>query len=525
MKLNKIIAVPTALLLTASLLFAMSGCTGSGGDTAATTETQSTTAVQPVYTDAPANVEKTETVYVHINNDGSVKDTVVTDWLHTDAACVRVEDVSPLTDIKNVKGTVLPVFENDKLVWNMDSTDLYYTGTTDKAPIVSFDIKYILDGKEISAADIAGKSGKLEIDVTVKNLDARTVNINGTNTVIYNPLVVIGGFVMPYENFTGIGIDNGKLLGDGAKQIPLMIGIPGMKESLNLDAAELEGSGLSLSDTFKITADVTNFELGSMMFAVMPLGSLDLGLTMPTAITDVTNNLSLITDLQGVFEQLNAEGALTALMSNPNSLGELAGVVNKAVNLYKENKALLSVMNKYLTQENIDKLSKLLSDLDDEQLKQALELFSRPEMKYLFENLSTIAADINDLQPVIEAMSADMDDPEVKAAIDNLPQTLNTIAEIKTAIDDNQEILNALQTLMKDENIDAVTAVLNGLSGTLNDEQFKAAYEKLAGSAGDIIARMDAWLDIGEKYSIFTSAPSTFKTSVTFIYETASIKA
>ncbi|NMP36520.1 MAG: hypothetical protein GX051_00115 [Clostridiales bacterium] len=520
---NKALSV-VALMLTVSILILGAGCTAKD-KTDATTLSETTTAVQPVYSAAPASVEKSETVYMHLNPDGSVKSTLVTDWLHTDSAGVRVEDTSTLSDIKNVRSGILPVFENGKLVWNMDTTDLYYSGITDKAAPVAFNIKYYLNDAECSADAIAGKSGKIKIVVSIKNLDAHTVDINGVQTVLYNPLIVVGGMVMPYDHFTGISIDNGRLLGDGSKQLPLIVAAPGMNESLNLGAIDIPELEFSLADTFTITADATNFELGNMYFGVLPLSSLDLGLSMPSSISEVTDDLKLLTDLQDVFEKLNADGALTALVSNPDSLAQLAQVVNKGVNVYKQNKKLLEVTSKYLTADNAEKLTKLMKDLDDEQLKQALALFSRPEMKYLFENLSTLAADMQALQPLIESLSADMNDPEVKAAIENLPQTISTISEIKSAIDDNEELLTALSTLMKDDNIDAITSVLDGLTATLSDEEFQKKYSAVIGNAGDIIVRMEKWLDIGNSYKIFTDAPSEFKTSVMFVCQTDGISA
>ena len=165
----KILKRSIALVLCAVMLLSMCAC-GKKKDESSSKDDNSNTQVQTVsYTDQPSAVTKSETVYVSIDSTGKTTATTVTDWLHTDKAKVKVYDKSDLADIKNVKTYADPVKEGDSIVWNMDTTDLYYTGTTTKEAPVSFDIKYSLDGKEMSAKDIAGKKGHVEVTITMKN--------------------------------------------------------------------------------------------------------------------------------------------------------------------------------------------------------------------------------------------------------------------------------------------------------------------------------------------------------------------
>lgn len=48
---------------------------------------------------------------------------------------------------------------------------------------VDVEIKYPLDGKEISANDLAGKSGKVKIRFDYENNSKKTVDINGKSTL------------------------------------------------------------------------------------------------------------------------------------------------------------------------------------------------------------------------------------------------------------------------------------------------------------------------------------------------------
>lgn len=43
----------------------------------------------------------------------------------------------------------------------MDSTDLYYSGSTDNAPPMKISVSYTLDGKEIKGAALAEKAAML----------------------------------------------------------------------------------------------------------------------------------------------------------------------------------------------------------------------------------------------------------------------------------------------------------------------------------------------------------------------------
>ena len=109
-------------------------------------------------------VSKDETVYVKLNPDGSTKSITVSDWLKNLDGTASLVDQSDLSDIKNVKGTESFAAENDgSMVWTSDGSDIYYQGSTDKQLPVTMKITYFLDGKEVSAAELAGKSGKVKI--------------------------------------------------------------------------------------------------------------------------------------------------------------------------------------------------------------------------------------------------------------------------------------------------------------------------------------------------------------------------
>ena len=62
----------------------------------------------PAYAAEEADISKDENVFMILNPDGSVKEQIVSNWLHSGSALADVEDVSSLTDIENLKGQLVP---------------------------------------------------------------------------------------------------------------------------------------------------------------------------------------------------------------------------------------------------------------------------------------------------------------------------------------------------------------------------------------------------------------------------------
>ena len=184
------------------------------------------------------SVQKEETVYVNTTAAGDVTDVTVSDWLKNsgDSSESEIKDTSDLTDIKNVKGDETFTQDGDNLTWSTDGKDIYYQGKTDKELPVSVSIKYYLDGKEISPDDLAGKTGHLKMEVTYTNTSKTTKKVNGKNAEIYSPFVMVTGMILSTDNFANVTVDNGKVISDGSRNIVVGLGMPGMKDSLDLDS-------------------------------------------------------------------------------------------------------------------------------------------------------------------------------------------------------------------------------------------------------------------------------------------------
>lgn len=524
MKLKKVFCS----VLAAVMVFSMTAC---GKKETKETEPKKETPVQVQqvsYDKASEKFRKNETVYVNLSPDGKITGETVTDWLHTDTPETYIDDLSNLKNIVNVKSNVQPVKNKDGSVrWNMETTDLYYRGETDKELPVNFKITYYLDGKEMTPEKIAGKGGQVKIVITMTNESCKEVKIDGKNVKIFTPFICAGGMIFEENSFTSITVENGKTIGDGTKEIALLVGTPGLKESLNLSDELLKQLGdFDFTSTYTITADTEKFELSNMIFAVLPLSAVitEIGNTLPGTVNELKAQLGQIQAVIEKLNKMNVTELLNNLFSNPDKLTGLTASLGKAVQVYNDNKPLLDVLEKYMTEENVAAIKKLVDDTQKIDLDKVTKLLSDPILTRFFKELPSIAEDMKKVSPVLDGLSADFKDPEVQKAINNLPQTLETLKELKSTLDENQELLTDLGGLLDENTMSELESVMSSLGG-LTDAKTLAKYTGLIENTDDLIARAQEWIKAGREYNLFTSAPKNAETNVMFVYETAPIVA
>ncbi len=328
--------------------------------------------------------------------------------------------------------------------------------------------------------------------------------------------------ILPEDSFSGITVENGKTIGDGSKEIAVFVGAPGMNETLNLDKLNLGSLDLHFSDTFSVKADVTDFELGNMYFAALPLATLVSDLEIPETVSDVKDTLDRLNDLQDALSAINPTRLIESLVGSGDKIKEFTGLLSDAVSLYQTNKALLAVLPKYLTEENIAALTRLLTDLDNADLDEVQKLLSNPVLLRFFKGLPELARDLNAVMPIVEQFRTDMEDPEIKAALDALPQTLAQLSAIQTKINENRELIDTLNTLLSEENINKITNLLDSADQTKFSEML-SDYGVLAENADALMASLSAMLDPASSYGIYSQAAAGAETSVMFVYQTPSI--
>ena len=208
---------------------------------------------------------KDETVYSKMDNAGTNYKTVVSDHIKNTEDADTIEDLTDLLNVKNTSGDETYTQDGNKFTWNANKNDIYYQGDTTKELPIDLKVKYELDGNEISAKDIAGKSGKVKITLQYTNKEARTVTVNGKATKMYVPFVVVAGTIIKDENAKNVEVSSGKVVNDGTKTVVVGMAMPGLQESLGLSKNDID-----IPSNIEITMDATDFETESIVSYATP---------------------------------------------------------------------------------------------------------------------------------------------------------------------------------------------------------------------------------------------------------------
>lgn len=235
--------------------------------------------------------EKTETVYSVLNSDGSISDTIVSSWLHDEDGINNIKETLNLTDVKNIKSNEKPSKNGNTYTWNAKGNDVYYQGNGTKQLPVSVKIRYELDGQEMSAKEIEGKSGHLKLTISFTNTQSETKNINGKSIVIH-PSYLAGGMLnMNTGNFTNVKCDTGKIVNDGTNEMLAFANIPGLNETLKSAGLDKVNDQLGISDDVTVEADVNKFDLGSIMIGMTNEIDLDQELGEISSVSELTDGI------------------------------------------------------------------------------------------------------------------------------------------------------------------------------------------------------------------------------------------
>ena len=240
-------------------------------------------------------ISKDETVYVLVGADGSVKKIIVSDWIKNVLGASSLNDMTGLSDIENVNGDESYTISGNAKVWDAQGNDIYYQGNIEKELPVGMTVTYTLDGKKVSADEIAGKTGKVSIRFDYDNRQYEMVKIDGKDEKIYVPFAMLTGMLLDNDCFRNVEVSNGKIIDDGDRTAVVGIALPGLQENLGISKDKID-----IPDYVEITADATDFEFG---------------MTVTIATNEIFNNLDT--------SKLDSVDGLT------DSIGELSEGMNK----------------------------------------------------------------------------------------------------------------------------------------------------------------------------------------------------
>lgn len=239
-----------------------------------------------------SGADKEETVYVIADANGAAEEKIVSVWLRNKEGEDTISDIANLKDIQNVKGDEEFTQDDERLTWQANGSDIYYTGESEEQLPVDVKITYFLDGEEIDAKELAGKSGKVTIKFEYTNNSVVEKEVNGKKEKVSTPFLMVSGMMLPTDTFTNIEVTNGKVLNDGDKAIVVGAAFPGLNDDMKL--SELSDKlDVEFPEEFEVTADVEDFEL----LMTLTMGTTEIFGGINTEDIDDATDTSALTDM------------------------------------------------------------------------------------------------------------------------------------------------------------------------------------------------------------------------------------
>ena len=245
---------------------------------------------------------KSETVYSNLDSNGKAYKTIVSTQLTNEDKSDEITDISNLLNIENTNGDETFKKEGNKIVWDSNGNNIYYKGESDKQLPVECKITYELNGEEISAEELKGKSGNVKIKINYTNNEKHIVSINGKQVTMYTPFIIVAGTKIDNAKNKNIQITNGKIVDNGESTLAVGIAMPGMQENIGISKSKID-----IPEEIEISMETEDFEMGNII-AVVAVKGIDEDLT---------------SDLNSMYSQINElANASNEILAGANQLKE-----------------------------------------------------------------------------------------------------------------------------------------------------------------------------------------------------------
>ena len=245
---------------------------------------------------------KSETVYSKLDSNGKAYKTIVSTQLTNEDKSDEITDISNLLNIENTNGDETFKKEGNQIVWDSNGNNIYYKGESDKQLPVECKITYELNGEEISAEELKGKSGNVKIKINYTNNEKHIVSINGKQVTMYTPFIIVAGTKIDNAKNKNIQITNGKIVDNGESTLAVGIAMPGMQENIGISKSKID-----IPEEIEISMETEDFEMGNII-AVVAVKGIDEDLT---------------SDLNSMYSQINElANASNEILAGANQLKE-----------------------------------------------------------------------------------------------------------------------------------------------------------------------------------------------------------
>lgn len=466
---------------------------------------------QVIVAEEQTGVVKDETVYVLTKASGEVKNVIVSDHLKNYDGKTELSDRSTLQNIENVKGDETYTAGGDTLAWNANGGDIYYRGNSSEEPPVKIKVTYTLDGKSVTAEEIAGKSGRITIRFDYES--AKTAELDGKNVKV--PFAAVTGVILDGDVFKNVTVTGAKALDDGDRTVVVGAAFPGLRESLGISE---NNEKITVPEYFEVEADAENFELENTFTVITNSIFANVNADGISLDGDIDESLAKLSDAMNRLEEGSG-----ALYSGLSTLYDKSGVLSDGVNKLSDGAKTLSDGAKDLSSGSAEldaglaELSKNSAVLNagaeqvfDALLKTANDQIAAAGIsaeKLTKDNYATVIAGVvkslntSDIEKLVEDTALET----VTAAVNAQRDTIKNAVEAKVRAGVETKVAAAVR-----EQVLAKTLAANGLTKELYESDKLPAETKAKIEAG-----VDAYMQTEEAKALVKAGTDTQMQSAT----------
>ena len=418
----------------------------------------------PVDTPFVTPGEKDESVYVKADAAGRPTEKTVEVVLKKIEGSDPIEDRSNLREIKNTEGNEEYTEAGEgRYLWQNNGEDIHYKGKSDQALPVNVRITYYLEGQEVSAEKIAGKTGKVKIRFDYEN-----------STDV--PFMVLSAAMLPADVFSDVEVTNGRLMDLGDQKAVIGFAFPGLMDTLKLVDYE-PTEEIELPEYVEIEARAEDFALDFTASVVSTglfedledkdLEDLD---KLPDDMDELTD---ASTEIRDAAQELADGGSefgdyLSQYFDGLSQLSEGTDSLDQGLTLLSQNISKISEGSKSL-QSGLDQIDQSLAKVD-------LSALSSPESKKASEAAQAALESIGENSAALKE--------KLTAVGTNLETVQTFVKDVNAYIGQVQDLQKAIEELPAPDL--AAADYENGWTERLNDEAASQAKEKAQEAADDV---------------------------------------
>ena len=388
--------------------------------------------VYPAFADT--NTSKDEVVYVKLNNNGNVDNVYVVNSFDIKNG-EKIVDYGSYSNVLNLSTSDKLNYSNGVVDANVSDTNkkFYYQGDMKDCEIPwDINIRYTLDGKNISSEELAGKSGNLEISFDIKKNDT-------VDEVFFNNYALQISLTLDGDKCSDIIADGGTIASVGNNKTITYIKLAGEEAS------------------YTINSNVENFEMDSISF-----NGLNMDMNVDVNVDDMTSSFDTLVD---AIDKLN-DGA-SELKSGVDTYK------NGVSTLYTGSSKLLEGVSSYKS--GVNSLDKGINSLQS-----GLNGY-KDGVNSLYSNSQKLLEGAKSLNSGVKALEYGVS--SLNQGVNNLESGLNTLAYGSSSYKQNvnsyaqsvNQVVSALKSSLTPEQIEALNldALVSGAQG------LASAYENI----------------------------------------------